>query len=90
MVFNFFLNFFSEYLSFFLLPEVLILASSVLALLIFVNTKLSYTNERFFNELAVAFGKSNVERLSVGSYEYAVLIRFHNAKKRLTAIFYAW
>jgi hypothetical protein len=89
MFFNFFLNFFSEYLSVFLLPEFLILFSSILSLLIFIKTKFSYTNDRFFNELAVAFGKSNVERISVGSYEYSVLIRFHNAKKRLTALFYS-
>jgi hypothetical protein len=90
MFFNYFLSFFSNYLSVFLLPEILILFSAVLSLLIFIKTKFSFTNDRFFNELAAVFGKSNVERISVGSYEYTVLIRFHNAKKRLTALFYSW
>ncbi len=90
MFFNLFTAYFIEYLSFFLLPEVLILSSAVLALLIYIRARSFYTNERFFNELAVVFGKEAVTSLSVGSYEYSVLLRFHNSKRRLTALFQAW
>ncbi len=90
MFFNLFTVYFVDYLSFFLLPEVLILSSAVLALLIYVRARSFYTNERFFNELAVAFGKEAVTSLTVGSYEYSVLLRFHNSKRRLTALFQAW
>jgi hypothetical protein len=75
---------------FFLLPEILILSAAVLALLIYVRARSFYTNERFFNELASVFGKEAVNALTVGSYEYSVLLRFHNSKRRLTALFQAW
>jgi len=39
--------------------------------------------------LVAVFGKESVGRISVGSYEYTVLLRFHNAKKRLTALLYS-
>lgn len=76
-------------MSFFLLPEFLLVFASMFSLLAFVYTKMVFTTDRFFNELAASFGRDAVERISVGSYEYTVLIRFHNAKKRLTALFYS-
>ena len=90
MLFNFFLNFFSDYLNFFLLPEFLLVFASMFSLLAFVYTKVAFNNDRFFSELGAVFGKESVERISIGSYEYTVLLRFHNAKKRLTALLYSW
>lgn len=90
MLFNFFISWFSDCLDFFLLPEFLLVFASMFSLLAFVYTKMVFTTDRFFNELAASFGRDAVERISVGSYEYTVLVRFHNAKKRLTALFYSW
>jgi len=89
MFFKFFINFFSDFLNFFLLPEFLIFLAALISLLAFVYTKFKFTSDYFFSELAAVFGKEMVEKISIGSYEYSVLIRFHNAKKRLTALFYS-
>lgn len=90
MFVSFLISTFADYFVFFLFPETLITVSAMLALVVYVRAIARYNTQFFFNELASHFGVSRINSLMVGTYEYDVLIRFHNTKKRLTAIFQAW
>jgi len=72
-------------------PELFLLVAIVGAIIAFSTTKLKYDDNFFYASLVRAFGYERMsETLYFGSYQYRLLMRFHNTRRQLTAVIVAW
>ena len=72
-------------------PEFILVFTIILAVLFYGFANIKYGIGFFHKQFVLAFGYQSLVKLSnFGTFEYNVLMRFHNSRKQLTTILIFW